>query len=89
MKRFKTFIIESNPHHLASNGRFYDPKDKPADGSWSLYYSEPEKGRQRLKKGSKKKRYSLPNEVINKCGRSGKYKCSTGKKSDSKTKDSN
>jgi hypothetical protein len=83
MSRFKGYIediFEKNPYHKSSTGEFYDPTEEKESGSWSLYYSEPEKGRQRLKKGSRK-RYSLPNKVIDKCGRSGELKCSTGKPS--------
>jgi hypothetical protein len=48
-------------------------------------FSFSEWSRQRLKKGSKK-RLSLPNKVIKKCGRSGKYLCHTGNPSKDKKK---
>jgi hypothetical protein len=68
---------EQNPYNN-KDGEFFNPNEESSEGSWSLFFSKPDKGRQRLKKGSKK-RYSLPNEVIKKCGRSGKYKCKDGK----------
>jgi hypothetical protein len=85
MKTFKEFISEENPYHN-SDGEFFDPSTDPDNGTWSLYFSKKEKGRQRLKKSSKKKRLSLPNDLIKKCGRSGKYVCHTGKPSKSKKK---
>ena len=84
MIRFKKFISEENPHHN-KDAEFFNPLEDPSPGSWSLYFMKPEKGRQRMKKGSKK-RLSLPNEVIKKCGRSGKYICHTGKLSKTKKK---
>jgi hypothetical protein len=79
MKTFKELLWELNPYHKGSDGEFYNPDDDPEDGSWSLFFSKPSKGRQRIKKGSKR-RLSLPNKVIDNCGRSGDYLCHSGKK---------
>jgi len=68
-------LLEKNPYH-DKDGEFTDQKDS---GSWSLYFDEPEEGRQQLVKGSRK---TLPNKVLKKGGRSGKYKLKLGKNQD-------
>ena len=83
MITFKHFIQEQgNPYHN-KDGKFFNPDETPSEGSWSLYFSEPSKGRQRLKMGSKR-RLSLPTKVIRGCRRSGNLKCKKGNKQDKK-----
>ena len=71
----------SNPWHSAKTGRFTDPEKE--DTCWSLFFSEPSKGRARSKAGSRRQ---LSLSQPSKSGRGespsgkGEWKCSTNQK---------